>query len=361
MNADCLLRQALACTILLLTGFDTPAFGQGFAELGRSADGFAEVTPGTSLEFPKDFGSHPDHRIEWWYLTANLEDEEGVSYGAQWTLFRLAIEPGPERAGWANQHVWMGHAAVTSKDRHLYAETFARGGVGQAGVITEPFRAWIDSWSLRSLEPSPDAGLSRLEVSASGPDFSYRFQLRSNAPLVLHGDQGYSRKSERGQASCYFSQPFFQVEGVVTFRGATLKVRGRAWMDREWSSQPLAPDQKGWDWFSLHFDTGEKVMLFQLRHDDGKHFRAGTWISPEGKAQPLGPDEITIKPIAHSTVAGRRLPTRWTLQIKSRGLNIESAPLNPQSWMGTSIPYWEGPIRFSGSHQGQGYLEMTGY
>jgi len=32
-----------------------------------------------------------------------------------------------------------------------------------------------------------------------------------------------------------------------------------------------------------------------------------------------------------------------------------------QSWMGTSIPYCEGPVRNHGSHDGVGYLEMTGY
>jgi len=35
--------------------------------------------------------------------------------------------------------------------------------------------------------------------------------------------------------------------------------------------------------------------------------------------------------------------------------------LNARSWMGTSFPYWEGPISFKGSHTGLGYLEMTGY
>jgi predicted secreted hydrolase len=29
--------------------------------------------------------------------------------------------------------------------------------------------------------------------------------------------------------------------------------------------------------------------------------------------------------------------------------------------MGTSFAYWEGPIRFDGSHKGVGYLELTGY
>jgi predicted secreted hydrolase len=29
--------------------------------------------------------------------------------------------------------------------------------------------------------------------------------------------------------------------------------------------------------------------------------------------------------------------------------------------MATSVPYWEGPISFKGSHEGVGYLELTGY
>ncbi|WP_164580653.1 lipocalin family protein, partial [Pseudomonas viridiflava] len=35
--------------------------------------------------------------------------------------------------------------------------------------------------------------------------------------------------------------------------------------------------------------------------------------------------------------------------------------LNPKAWMGTNIPYWEGPVRFHGSQSGVGYLEMTGH
>ena len=58
------------------------------------------VVPETLLVFPEDFGAHPSFRIEWWYLTANLKDASGASYGAQWTLFRQAMEPGLERKGW---------------------------------------------------------------------------------------------------------------------------------------------------------------------------------------------------------------------------------------------------------------------
>jgi hypothetical protein len=42
-------------------------------------------------------------------------------------------------------------------------------------------------------------------------------------------------------------------------------------------------------------------------------------------------------------------------------LALDTEALKPQSWMGTAFAYWEGPIRFRGSHGGRGYLELTGY
>jgi predicted secreted hydrolase len=68
-----------------------------------------------------------------------------------------------------------------------------------------------------------------------------------------------------------------------------------------------------------------------------------------------------MTPTAITDVANRKLPTRWRIVIPDRGLTIDIVPLNPQSWMGTSFAYWEGPVSFTGSHRGVGYLEMTGY
>src|SRR6476661_8945845 len=128
------------------------ALAQGFAGLGMNGGGFASVIPGKAFAFPADHGPHPDYRIEWWYVTANLVDSAGVIHGAQWTLFRLASRPGAQQEGWANQQIWMGHAAVTRADTHRYSEAFARGGVGQAGVEADPFHGWIDSWQLRGID-----------------------------------------------------------------------------------------------------------------------------------------------------------------------------------------------------------------
>ncbi|NVN88481.1 MAG: iron ABC transporter permease [Rhodopseudomonas sp.] len=346
---------------LMLLGLGRAVRAQGFAGLGGEAGGFAPVLPGRPLTFPTDHGPHPEFRIEWWYLTANLTDANGAAYGAQWTLFRQAMAPGPQRDGWANQQIWMGHAAVTSAATHRYAEAFARGGVGQAGVTATPFRAWIDAWEMRGGEAMADTTLSPLDVAASAADFSYTLRLTAERPLVLQGDSGYSRKSERGQASYYYSQPFFAARGSISIDGKPIEVTGRAWMDREWSSQPLSSDQTGWDWFSLHLQSGEKLMLFRLRQADGRNYFAGNWIGLDGKSVQLSATAIEIRPTASTAIGERQLPTSWRIAIPERGLSIDTIPLNPSSWMGTSFPYWEGPIAFSGSQSGIGYLEMTGY
>jgi predicted secreted hydrolase len=68
-----------------------------------------------------------------------------------------------------------------------------------------------------------------------------------------------------------------------------------------------------------------------------------------------------MTPLAFTEIGARKIPTTWRIEVRSKALKIECTPLNPRSWMGTSFPYWEGPIRFAGSHTGVGYLEMTGY
>jgi predicted secreted hydrolase len=345
----------------LLAGLGSSALAQGFAGLGETADGFAAVTPGRTFAFPADHGPHPAFRIEWWYVTANLADARGVAYGAQWTLFRQAIAPGPPREGWANQQIWMGHAAITRADTHRAGQTFARGGVGQAGAEGSPFRAWIDAWQMRGLDGLNDINLAPLELSASGADFSYTLRLDADRPLVLQGDGGYSRKSLREQASYYYSQPHYAAKGSIVIDDRPVDVSGLAWLDREWSSQPLAADQSGWDWLSLHFDAGDKLMLYRMRQADGQHYSSGKWIARDGNTEQLASADIAMTPAGFTEIEGRKIPTTWRIAVPRLALSIECTPLNARSWMGTSFPYWEGPIRFAGSHAGVGYLEMTGY
>ena len=339
--------------ILLLLLWPVTASAQGFAGLGTSSEGFATPEHPAVFDFRVDHGPHPDYRIEWWYLTANLQDDEGTPYGLQWTLFRTALAP-EEGDGWSSPQIWMGHAAVTTPTDHYVTERLARGGIGQAGVTADPFEAWIDDWQLSG--PDPD----ELNMTASGPDFAYDMDLIALGDTVFHGDAGYSVKSADGQASYYYSQPFYSIEGTLTLPDGDVQVTGNAWLDREWSSQPLSENQTGWDWFSLSLDDG-KLMGFRLRQNDGSYFTSATWITFDGETTAYPDGAFQADPVSYSEVEGRQIPTRWTVRLDERGVDVNVYALNPQSWMDTSVPYWEGPIIVEGSHTGVGYLEMTGY
>ncbi|MFQ3790021.1 lipocalin-like domain-containing protein [Halomonas sp. A29] len=378
----------LAMFSLVGCGDETPPTQTaGFAGLGEEAGDFAQAHDGITLRFPEDHAAHPDYRIEWWYLTANLEDERGEPLGLQWTLFRQALTSPKERPApgpWAADQLWMAHMAVSQGETHRVAERFARSHSadeeGQAGAMAEPFRAWIDHWQLASHIETPDdtsdeanAGdtFTELQLTAHQDDehggFGYDLALTAEGPLVLHGAAGFSQKSADGQGSMYYSQPFWRVEGEVTLDGETRAVSGRGWLDREWSSQLLGPEQRGWDWFSLHLASGHKLMAFQLRGggEGGSDYRSGTWISPEGEPTALATDEIGLTPLESRRVAGREVPTRWRLTIPRAGLDLSVDAPHAERWMDTSVAYWEGEViardADSGENRGIGYLEMTGY
>ncbi len=336
--------------LFLMCWLPFAAQAQGFAGLGTQVDGFSIPQPAPAFDFPADHGPHNDYRIEWWYLTANLKGADGTDYGLQWTLFRSALAP-EAGAGWAAPQLWMGHAAVTTPDDHYVSERLARGGIGQAGVTTAPFTAWIDDWELAG-------DWNTLQMRASGPEFAYDMQLTAQGPLVFHGDNGFSVKSAAGQASYYYSQPFFAIEGILQLPDGDIAVTGHAWLDREWSSQPLADNQTGWDWFSLSFDSGAKLMGFRLQQTDGANFTSATWISAEGKTTPYSNGALQAVPLA---VNDADVPIRWQVTLPDMGVDVTVAAINDNAWMTTSVPYWEGPVTVSGTHAGIGYLEMTGY
>lgn len=368
----------------------------GFAGLGAANQGYAQASADIVLRFPEDHGSHPDFSIEWWYLTANLEDEHGEPLGIQWTLFRQAqlpkasnildastvlIEPEAKRKAepWATEQLWMAHMALSRGERHRVAERFAR-GVGvpppsiaqQAGVTAQPFGAWLDDWRLESQITHPESDLlQQLRLTAQAEDengtFGYRLELDAEDPLVRHGMGGFSQKSADGQGSMYYSQPFYRVSGEVMLGEERVAVSGRAWLDREWSSQLLNASQTGWDWFALYLDSGARLMAFRLRGagENRGDYLSGSWITPDGDVTPLNASALTLVPLASADASGHRVPVRWRLTLPEQNLDVEITARHTNRWMNTSVPYWEGAVSVSdaasGVVSGQGYLEMTGY
>lgn len=318
---------------------------------------FTVADPSYQITFPKDHGPHTNFRIEWWYLTANLKSNSIDNLGIQWTLFKSALAPISRKKSKNLNGFWMAHSAITTKNLHYAEERFARTDTKQAGVTLSPFKAWIDNWSITG-----DDKLETIQLVSSGLDFSVSLKFSTNISPVLQGVNGFSKKSEYEGASHYYSQPFYTVKGWVILKGERHIVEGVGWLDREWSSNLLNTSQIGWDWFSLHLDNRQKIMLFKVRQNDGDDFISGAWIKQDGTKELLKANEILLEETAYSTIKGKEIPTEWKISfLGSNNVVINTKALNIDSWMDTSFPYWEGPISFSGDLSGVGYLEMTGY
>ncbi|GIU21298.1 carotenoid 1,2-hydratase [Shewanella schlegeliana] len=354
---------------------------QGMGQLlDGNTQGYAAVVPGKQLSFPADHQAHDDFRQEWWYLTANLETETGEQLGLQWTQFRIALAPpttateqksaleleleldpdNAQESAWKTEQLYMSHTAVTTKNQHLATEKWSRGHPHFAGTQISPLTIKQDSWQWRS----DDNQLFPATLFVTSNSFSYQLKLDSQAPFQLQGDNGYSQKNASGTvASYYYSQPFIKVNGTIELDGKSIRVSGEGWLDREWSSQFLAKTQQGWDWFALRLDDGSTLMLFQLRQNQSnkQHFYSGRRMYRDGRGYNIASKEISMTPTAWQQTPSGRYPVSWQIAIPSENIQLTTQALNVDSSMPLSIPYWEGPIKINGSHNGLGYMELTGY
>ncbi|MDK9736275.1 carotenoid 1,2-hydratase [Vibrio sp. D404a] len=328
-------------------------------------DQFTPVTEGVEINFPADHQAHPDFRHEWWYLTANLIDENGKSLGVQWTQFRFAAAPPSnsneaKKTQWQSSQIYMAHSAVTTQKKHYADEKWSRDHAALAGVDVSPFRVYLDDWQWTS---STD-DLFPATLKAKSDQFSYSLILNSSAPYQKQGEQGYSTKSADGQvASYYYSQPFIDVSGEVIIDGNIHQVSGKGWIDREWSSQFLLDSQQGWDWFALRLSDETSLVVFQLR--DSKtgqaSYSSARLMQQDGSGIAISQQDIRLKATKQTDIQGRKYPTEWQVSIPNQQIELTISALNPNAKMPLSVPYWEGPITIQGSHSGSGYMELTGY
>ena len=361
------------------------------SNMGKKAD------PDYRMSFPQDHGTHDQFDIEWWYLTANLQDEAGDPYGLQWTLFRFknsrprssqaegnnsssSLKNSPVTLNestvsldkkWHNDQIYMAHASIHSLDTHWFSEKFARGGVGNAGLTVLPLNLFIDDWQW--LNSDGDIGLfpstltfSATDTSKPNAEASATFTLNQTGPLVQHGDNGFSVKSNSGHASHYYSAPFISIEGeltqaIDTVTTAPIKLKGQAWFDQEWTSQLLDTGTQGWDWLSLHLDDGNKIMAFRMRLKNQDDYVTGSYITSTGEQITLQPGDLTLQPVSVKKVDGRQLPLIWKLMIPSKKIDLTISTLKDKQWNNAAVPYYEGMVKIEGSHGGVGFLELTGY
>ena len=325
---------------------------------------FAKVVPGYKMRFPHDEGSHPDFRLEWWYITGWLEDA-GKPLGFQITFFRARPELTQENpSAFAPRQILIAHAALSdpARGRLLHAQHAARAGFGLAGAEPGPTQVWIDDWRLHQ-----EAGSYRARIPAQ--EFSLDLTFTTTQPPLKHGRDGFSRKGpDPGSASYYYSLPHLTARGTLTRGGEHLGVAGIAWLDHEWSSQYLEKDATGWDWIGINLEDGSALMAFRMRDQQGGPLWAGgTLRHPDGRLKVFSPEEVGFVPRREwkSARSGTNYPVSFLVRAGDREFAIE--PLfNDQEHdtrASTGTIYWEGAVRAlrNGKPAGVGYLELTGY
>ncbi len=335
--------------------------------------GFVAVDGSRPLTFPQDFGAHEDFRTEWWYYTGNLQTPEGRHFGFELTFFRVGLLPPtvelPTDSKWYNRSLYFAHFAVSDiASEHFYAfERYSRPGPGLAGAQADPYRVWLEDWSITERAP----GVYHLQAAQA--EIKLDLTLTDEMGVVLHGENGYSRRGENvSNAAYYYSQPRLRADGFVQVEGVHYPVSGLAWKDHEFSSGVLDKNQIGWNWFSLQIEDGPALMLFQLRERDGgtSASSSGTFIATDRIPQPVQNTDFEIKvlnewrsPHAHQGV----YPAAWEIRLNEPNCLLEVHPwMADQEINFSEVTYWEGAVHFEGNcsgapARGNGYIELTGY
>jgi predicted secreted hydrolase len=317
------------------------------------------------MRFPRDEGSHPEFRLEWWYITGWLSDEAGMPRGFQITFFRARPDLKHDNpSAFAPRQIMIAHAALSdpAAGRLVHAQRAARAGFGLAGAGEERLQVWIDEWRLQQEEDSYRARILAQE-------FSLELEFAATQPPLLQGVDGFSRKGPAPEsASYYYSLPHLKVSGLHTRDGKQHQVNGVAWFDHEWSSQYMESDAVGWDWIGVNLDDGGALMAFRMRDRQGGSFWAGGALRrADGRITVFTPAEVRFTPRREwrSARTGTRYPVSWLVAAGDLELAVE--PLfddqEHDTRASTGTIYWEGAVRAlrSGKPVGHGYLELTGY
>ncbi|HUG33737.1 MAG TPA: lipocalin-like domain-containing protein [Anaerolineales bacterium] len=334
--------------------------------------GFTYADGSRPLTFPTDFGAHPEFRTEWWYYTGNLQTPDERPFGFELTIFRVGLLPPttelPPDSQWYNHSLYFAHFAISDiAENNFHAfERYSRPGPGLAGAQGDPYRIWLEDWEIRESAP----GVYRMTAEQDG--ISIDLTLTDEMGVILHGEDGYSRKGENlTNASYYYSQPRLRAEGLLELNGASHPVSGLAWNDHEFSTSVLDENQIGWDWFSLQFEDGSSLMLFQLRESNGgiSDSSSGTFVHADNSITSLKNDDFVITVLGEwrSPHTGGVYPADWQIQLAEPDCLLEIHPwMADQEIHFTAFTYWEGAVHFEGACggspiRGNGYIELTGY
>ncbi len=349
---------------LLLSLSALSAFAAEPPPASKTESGFAIARPGVALEFPRDHGSHPQFKTEWWYITGHLQSPE-KNLGFQITFFRSASKADGDKEP---EQIYLAHAAILDKDtgRFLHEERL-NSEQWNAFAQTGSLDIYNGNWYLRMTNPDTEEMITRFSLKDIG---SLELTLKPAKAKTLFGENGYSKKGDSDSAaSHYITFTRLAVDGTLKSQQKRAPLTGIAWMDHEYSSSQLSSEQIGWNWSSLILDDGSELMAYVMRRKDGAvdpNSRL-TLISPTGVKTEYKGNAFSWTPLRTWTSphTAASYPVEYEIAWEQQKLHIKPFA-DDQELTGKigDFEYWEGACEVldkTGDRVGLAYTELTGY
>ena len=334
-------------------------------------------------DLPRDHRFHKDLiyqsplSMEWLYFTGVVNDvETGDLYGYEANIFQVWDEA---RGAFAYRTDISVSDVSGSEFRFATLLTAATDAVrfdpARGEFVWEytdtgiTMRHWesSDVWEI-SAENGKTGG-ERLSLDLVLVNASMGYYPESPVGVVRMGDCDQGTIFDMIGLSYYYTHPDLTTVGVLGVGGERAVVRGTTWFDHQWGNFNNCPTN--WDWFSLRFEDGSRVMLFRFneRGDNTKPVeeqKTGAYFGPGGAVyHRWGSDTFTATPVREivSTVCGKRFRVEWILETPLGTFGIK--PLIEQQVIDDpEDPYYEGIMEvrsggLDGEVVGTAYLETS--
>ncbi len=315
-------------------------------ESRKPAERTAALPP---LNLPADDAPHGS-AMEWWYYNGILGAKGGPRYAFHMVVFV---------ANGLIKHTAM-HAALTDlQTGKRYVSQTRTAGI-PASNVPNGFDFRQEGWQATG-SPSSQA------LRADFEDASIAVDLKDSGPTVAHRAPGSETPGVldfgKSGISYYYSRPRLSAQGTIAIGAKSVPVSGEVWFDHQWGEFDVL--SLGWNWFALHLSDGSDLMLYELFDmDQRKVMTAGT-ISNDKGSVPLKPGEVELVPGATWTSPKTNIPyvLEWSIKLPSGVLNVKPFVADSEFDSGgtTGNVYWEGPVKVTGTLDGQGFLELSGY
>jgi len=293
-----------------------------------------------------EWGMH-DSKTEWCYFSGVLNDNDSNLYFFQYTLFRGV------------RHNFQGfaiHTALTdlTTGKHYFEE------------IT-----YAPSRKCRSVDEQiicPNSivkhGEDSLSFIVDGEVINMELFFDIPEKTVWHGDDGIVMIGDPDvlkQRAYYLSYPVLKVDGQIALsveeepgNKMNIPVKGQAWFDKTWGNFKIVP----WQWFSLRFDDGDRVMLYYF---PGTGHKEGTFIPKDGKAYTFS-DFSVVSDTIHEISQDIEMAWKVSIPVKEKDYIIEPVIISPYQKSRLGITYWEGLcwlVDANGDRKGWCVVEVT--